>query len=285
MNNKKLSTDITLGFSPCPNDTFIFDAMVHHKIHTRGLRFNYILGDVEALNRKAFNKELEVTKISFNAFFSIADDYVLLNSGAALGKNNGPLFISKVPYTTEDISKLKIAIPGKNTTANLLFSIAFPEATHKAEMLFSDIENAVLSGSADAGLIIHENRFTYASRGLHKIIDLGEYWENLTGLPVPLGGIIARRDLEEDLIRTIDDVLRNSVEFAFANPESAYGFIRKNAREMDEDVMYKHIKLYVNDYTLGLGEKGREAILFLYEKALERGLIKKITKEFFIRPG
>ena len=277
-------TTISLGFSPCPNDTFIFDAMVHQKIDTQGLLFDYILADVEELNRKAFSKTIKMTKISFNAFFSLAEDYVLLNSGAALGENNGPLLISKIPYTKGDIPGLKIAIPGKNTTANLLFTVAFPNATNKVEMLFSDIENAVLSGQVDAGLIIHENRFTYASRGLNKIVDLGEYWETLTGMPVPLGGIIVRRDLGESLIREIDGVLKQSIEFAFANPQSAYDFIRQHAQEMEEEVMYKHIGLYVNDFTLELGEKGKQAIRLLYEKALEIGVIKPVTKDLFIKP-
>ena len=279
MNNQ---TNISLGFSPCPNDTFIFDAMVHQKIDTDGICFIYLLADVEELNRQAFAKEIEMTKISFNAFFSLAEDYVLLNSGAALGENNGPLLISKKPYTSQDIPKLKIAIPGKNTTANLLFSIAFPNATNKVEMLFSEIENAVLQGKVDAGLIIHENRFTYASRGLQKIIDLGEYWENLTGMPIPLGGIIVRRGLDEDLIHKIDKALKKSVEFAFANPQSGLEFIRQNAQEMEEEVMYKHINLYVNDFTLSLGDKGRQAVRVLYEKALEKGLIKPIIKSLFI---
>jgi 1,4-dihydroxy-6-naphthoate synthase len=278
--NKK--TNISLGFSPCPNDTFIFNAMVHQKIDTHGLTFNYALGDVEELNRQAFARNIEMTKISFNAFFSLAEDYVLLNSGAALGENNGPLLISKKSFTINEIPDLKIAIPGKNTTANLLFSIAFPNATNKVEMLFSDIENAVLGGQADAGLIIHENRFTYASRGLHKIVDLGEFWETLTGMPVPLGGIIVRRDLGESLIREIDGVLKRSIEHAFANPQSAYDFIRTNAQEMEEEVMYKHIGLYVNNFTLSLGDKGKQAILVLYEKALENGLIKPIEKSLFI---
>jgi len=280
--NKK--TNISLGFSPCPNDTFIFDAMVHQKIDTQGLNFNYVLGDVEELNRQAFARNIEMTKISFNAFFSLAEDYVLLNSGAALGENNGPLLISKKPFSVDDIPKLKIAIPGKNTTANLLFTIAFPTATNKVEMLFSDIENAVLTGQVDAGLIIHENRFTYASRGLHKIVDLGGYWENLTGMPVPLGGIIVRRDLGEALIQKIDGILKRSIEYAFANPQSAYNFIRQNAQEMDEAVMYKHIGLYVNNFTLELGNKGKQAIKVLYEKALANGLIKPNEKSLFIQP-
>ncbi len=275
-------TNISLGFSPCPNDTFIFDAMVHQKIDTQGLLFDYVLADVEELNRQAFSRKIEMTKISFNAFFSLAEDYVLLNSGAALGENNGPLLISKKPFTVDEIPTLKIAIPGKNTTANLLFTIAFPKATNKVEMLFSHIENAVLSGQVDAGLIIHENRFTYASRGLNKIVDLGEYWETLTGMPVPLGGIIVRRDLGEALIQKIDGVLKRSIEYAFANPQSAYNFIRQHAQEMEEDVMYKHIGLYVNDFTLELGEKGKQAIRLLYEKALEKGLIKPIENSLFI---
>jgi len=240
---------ISLGFSSCPNDTFIFDAMIHHKIDTEGIDFDVVMADVEELNKRALNQELDVTKISYHAFAYISDHYCLLDSGSALGKNNGPLLISKRKIYPDEINDLKIAIPGKHTTANLLFSVAFPKATNKIEYIFSDIEDVVLSNEVDAGLIIHENRFTYEKKGLKKIIDLGEYWENETHLPIPLGGIAIKRSIENDLQLKINQILRKSVEFALKNPKSGYLYIKSNAQEMDEDVMYKHISLYVNNFT------------------------------------
>ena len=277
-----IKTKITLGFSPCPNDTFIFDAMIHQKIDTYGLEFNYVFGDVEELNRMAAQGKLDVTKLSFNAFFSVADKYCLLNSGAALGKNNGPILIGKNKFPWKDIPKLKIAIPGHNTTANLLLSVACPEANNKIEYLFSDIEAAVINGDVDAGLIIHENRFTYTYRGLHKIIDLGEYWEKLTSSPIPLGGIAVKRGLPKDLQLKIDKVLKNSVLYAFDHPREATGFIKANAQEMNEEVMYKHIQLYVNDFTRDLGTDGKKAVNTLYRKAREMNLVEELNQDLFI---
>lgn len=273
---------ISLGFSSCPNDTFIFDAMIHHKIDTEGIDFKVIMADVEELNKKAINQELDVTKISYHAFAYISDNYWLLDSGSALGKNNGPLLISKRKIYPDEINDLKIAIPGKHTTANLLFSVAFPKAKNKMEYLFSDIEEVVLSNEVDAGLIIHENRFTYEKKGLKKIVDLGEYWENETHSPIPLGGIAIKRNLEIDLQLKVNRVLRKSVEFAFNNPKSGYEYIKKNAQEMDEEVMYKHINLYVNNFSIELGKEGRNAITILYEKATSLGLIKPINKQIFL---
>ncbi|MDX9696084.1 MAG: 1,4-dihydroxy-6-naphthoate synthase [Bacteroidales bacterium] len=273
---------ISLGFSSCPNDTFIFDAMIHHKIDTEGIDFKVTMADVEELNKKAINQELDVTKISYHAFAYIADNYCLLDSGSALGKNNGPLLISKRKIYPDEINDLKIAIPGKHTTANLLFSVAFPKAQNKIEYLFSDIEEVVLSNEVDAGLIIHENRFTYEKKGLKKIVDLGEYWENETHSPIPLGGIAIKRNLEMDLQLKVNRVLRKSVEFAFNNPKSGYEYIKKNAQEMDEEVMYKHINLYVNNFSIDLGKEGRNAITILYEKATSLGLIKPINKQIFL---
>ena len=273
---------ISLGFSTCPNDTFIFDAMVHHKIDTEGLEFDVIMGDVEELNNKALKNELDVTKISYHAFSKIAGNYLLLDSGSALGYKNGPLLISKHKIYPDEINDIKIAIPGENTTANLLLSVAFPNAKNKKEYLFSDIEEAVLSGEMDAGLIIHENRFTYEKKGLKKIIDLGEYWENETALPIPLGGIAVNRNLERDLQLKINRVLKRSVEYAFENPKSAFLFIKQYAQEMDEEVMYKHIELYVNDFTKDLGKDGREAIKILYEKAISLGVLPKMNEQIFL---
>jgi len=273
---------ISLGFSTCPNDTFIFDAMVHHKIDTEDLDFEVILGDVEELNNKALNNVLDVTKISYHAYSKIANNYLLLDSGSALGYKNGPLLISKKKIYSDELHDVKIAIPGLNTTANLLLSIAFPEAKNKKEFLFSDIEDAILDNEVDAGLIIHENRFTYKKKDLKKIIDLGEYWEKETGLPIPLGGIAVNKKLENDLQLKINRVLKRSVEYAFKNPKSAYPYIKQHAQEMEEDVIYKHIELYVNNFTVDLGTDGRKAIEILYDKAISLGVLPKMNKQIFL---
>jgi 1,4-dihydroxy-6-naphthoate synthase len=275
-------TKISLGFSSCPNDTFIFDAMIHGKIDTEGLEFELFIGDVEELNRKAFSNELAITKISYNAYTRLTNNYILLDSGSALGENCGPLIIANQELSIDDLSSKKIAIPGINTTANLLLSVAFPEVQNKVEMIFSDIEKSVIDGSVDAGLIIHESRFTYEEKGLKKIIDLGEYWENLSNTPTPLGGIIAQRDLGADLLQKINRVLKRSVQFAFDNPKSGIDFIRQHSQEMSEEVMYKHIGLYVNHYTLDLGEAGRKSVETLFKKAQELGLIAAIEKNLFL---
>ena len=279
MNNKQT---LKLGFSSCPNDTFIFDAMIHGKIDTEGLDFELIIEDVEELNRRAFNNELDITKISFNAYTRLVENYILLDSGAALGENCGPLIITKEPIEIGELKDKKIAIPGINTTANLLMNLAFPEHQNKTEMLFSDIEKSILDGSVDAGLIIHESRFTYEAKGLHKVIDIGEYWENITKTPTPLGGILAKRELGNELILKINRVLKRSVEFAFANPKSSFEFIRQHSQEMSEEVMYKHIELYVNHYSLDLGIAGKNAVRTLFERAKEAGFISEINKDLFL---
>ncbi|MGD0712325.1 MAG: 1,4-dihydroxy-6-naphthoate synthase [Bacteroidales bacterium] len=274
---------ITLGFSPCPNDTFIFDAMVHGKIDTEGLSFDYILADVEELNRRASNNDLDVTKLSYFAFAFISDNYQLLNSGSALGYKCGPLLISKKDIPLAELKKYSVAIPGKHTTANFLFSIAFPDATNKKEILFSDIEDAILQDKVDAGVIIHENRFTYGQKGLVKLIDLGEYWESQTEMPIPLGGIAIKRSLADEIKKKVDRVIRRSVEYAFANPRSAYDFIKSNAQEMNEEVMYKHIELYVNKFSIDLGEEGKNAVDTMYKKAIQQGIIHHLADDIFVR--
>ncbi len=255
---------LTLGSSPCPNDTFIFDAMLHHKIDTEGLEFEVVLSDVEELNKFAFQAKLDVTKLSYHAFTHCVEDYILLDSGSALGNNCGPLFIKK-PNTilTKDS---KIAIPGEYTTANMLFSIAFPHFHNKKEILFSGIENNVLDGKVDAGIIIHENRFTYQKRGLEKVKDLGEFWEGKTGLPIPLGGIVVKRDLVLPVQQKIERVLRRSVEYALENRDSSSEFIKLHAQEMEKEVVDAHINLYVNEYSVSLGEQGKKAVKMLFEK-------------------
>ncbi|HWS00290.1 MAG TPA: 1,4-dihydroxy-6-naphthoate synthase [Prolixibacteraceae bacterium] len=274
--------NLSLGFSTCPNDTFIFDAMVNGRIDTEGVRFKLHLADVEELNRMAFNSSIDITKVSYHAFAYLSENYQLLTSGSALGYGNGPLLISRHKIYPDELRDLKIAIPGKYTTANLLLSLAYPHLKNKTEYLFSDIEEVVRSGEADAGVIIHENRFTYQSKGLKKIVDLGEYWEQQNGLPIPLGGIIVRRSLPQEIRLTINRVLRRSVEYAFQNPDDSLPFVRKNAQSMDETVMRKHIQLYVNDFSLDLGPKGMEAITTLYGKSIEKGLFPPLQSSWIV---
>lgn len=273
---------LTLGFSPCPNDTFIFDALVHHKIDTEGLDFEVYLGDVEDLNNKAFNNELDITKISYHAYGYLTDNYVLLNSGSALGKGCGPLLVKKSNSEYLRLEDVKVAIPGKFTTANFLLSIAHPDATNKVEMLFSDIENAVINGEVDAGLIIHENRFTYQDKGLEKIIDLGEYWENTTEALIPLGGIIIKRNLPKAAILKFNKILRKSIEYAFKYPDSPLKYMKNHSQEMDERVMMQHVELYVNKYSIDLGKEGKNAISQMFNLAQEKKIIPKIEKDIFI---
>jgi 1,4-dihydroxy-6-naphthoate synthase len=285
---------LSLGFSPCPNDTFIFDAMIHHKIDTEGLDFDVFYDDVETLNQKAMRDELDITKLSYHAFAYVADKYVLMDAGSALGFGVGPLLISDFEISISDLqsgtirngkSEIRnplIGIPGKYTTANFLLSTAFPNATNKVELVFSDIESAVLDGRVDIGLIIHENRFTYQDKGLKKIIDLGDYWEKETGCAIPLGGIVANRRLPLDVQHKINRVIRRSVEFAFENPKSGLEFIRSHAQEMSEEVMYKHIGLYVNKYSVDLGVEGRKAIKLLFDKALENHIIPEVKEDIFL---
>lgn len=275
-------TTITLGFSPCPNDTFIFDALLHEKIDTEGLRFEAVLGDVEWLNQKAFRGELEVTKLSYHAYAYLLEHYVLLNSGSALGNNCGPLIIAREALDLSTLSEKTIAIPGRYTTANFLLSVAHPEVKKKKEVLFSDIEEQVSNGTVDAGLIIHENRFTYHERGLVKLTDLGEWWETTAGLPIPLGGIVVQRNLPLELQQRIDRVLRRSVEHAFEHPESTLPYVRQHAQAMEDHVMQQHIELYVNRFSVDLGERGQAAVTHLFDRAVALGLIPTVKQSIFV---
>lgn len=272
----------TLGFSPCPNDTFIFDALIHHKIDTKGLEFEVVMEDVEALNKMAEKGVLDITKLSYHAFVYMTQQYQLLHSGSALGHGCGPLLIAKEKLTEKQINEGKIAIPGKLTTANFLLSVAYPKAKNKESVLFLDIEEVVLSGAYDAGLLIHENRFTYEQKGLVKILDLGDYWENLTWLPIPLGGIVVKRDFSQEEKQLISDLIRQSVEYAFANKEQALPFIRQYAQAMEDEVMMQHINLYVNEYSIDLGDKGRTAVRRLFDEAIESGLIQEYQEPIWI---
>ncbi len=255
---------IEIAFSPCPNDCFIFDALIHKRIDTRGYEFVPVLADVETLNQAALQKKYPVTKLSYHAFAYCCNDYIMLDSGSALGYNCGPLLISNRAISQEEVAagNLTIAIPGKYTTANFLLGIAFPEVKNKVQMVFSEIEDAVLSGKVDAGLIIHENRFTYEAKGLKKIIDLGEFWETKTGCAIPLGGIAMLREL--NTTTEVSGLIAESVRYAFANPEASMPYVRAHAQEMSEEVMKKHIALYVNKASVSLGTDGRTAIETLF---------------------
>jgi 1,4-dihydroxy-6-naphthoate synthase len=273
---------LTLGFSPCPNDTFIFDAMVHGRIDTEGLEFDYFLADVEELNRRAFEGKVHITKMSYHAYAYAANNYLILDSGSALGRKNGPLLISKKIIDPSQIDHSRIAIPGRYTTANLLFSIAWPNALDKREYLFSDIENALLNDEVDAGLIIHETRFTYFKRGLSKIADMGEFWEKLTGLPIPLGTIVINRSVPEDIALKVNRILKRSLDFAYRDSIASYDFVAGNAKEMDSDVMNNHIKLFVNEFTVELGKTGRQAIEKLFSIAHSKGVIPALPERIFL---
>ncbi|UIR55718.1 1,4-dihydroxy-6-naphthoate synthase [Sphingobacterium sp. SRCM116780] len=287
---------LTLGFSPCPNDTFIFDALIHHKIDTEGLDFDVEYQDVETLNLKAFKGDLAITKLSYHAFAYAVEDYELLDAGSALGFGVGPMLITKdenlarklqeklnkgEPLTAE-LELLKVGYPGKYTTANFLLGLAFPQLKNKEELVFSEIEGALLAGDIDLGLIIHENRFTYEEKGLFKVVDLGDYWEKTTNCPIPLGGIVVKRSLPKEIKEKLNRILRASVDFAFANPKSGLAFIKAHAQEMSEEVMYKHIELYVNKYSIALGKEGRAAIEMMFDKAQQMGFIPKTDKNLFL---
>ncbi|NJC25132.1 1,4-dihydroxy-6-naphthoate synthase [Neolewinella antarctica] len=290
---------LRLAFSPCPNDTYIFDALVHQRIDTEGLTFSVHLGDVEELNQLAFAGEMDVTKLSYHAYGHLTKSYQLLNAGSALGRGVGPLLATSdtnwsrasrqstgLTIASQLLGKdkkskgnwappagAKVAIPGTYTTANYLLGLAFPGVETKEEVLFSDIEARVLSGEFAAGLLIHENRFTYHERGLHKIADLGEFWEAETGLPIPLGGIVIKKSLPKAVRETFDRVLARSVQYAFDHPEASAAYVAQHAQEMDAEVRKKHIALYVNDFSLDLGKEGHAAVAAFLRQGRERGVL------------
>jgi 1,4-dihydroxy-6-naphthoate synthase len=282
-----MTGSLSLGFSPCPNDCFMFDAIVNRRIDLEGLEFAVRLADVEALNQSAFAGAADVTKLSYHAYAFCIGSYVLLDAGSALGRNCGPLLISKRPISKAAVAagRLRIAIPGKYTTANFLLGLAFPQAQNKTPLVFSEIEGALLADEFDAGLIIHENRFTFEARGLKKIIDLGEFWEETTGAPIPLGGIVIRRSLPDDVKERVNRVLRKSVEYAFAHRSASLDYVRAHAQEMDERVMYRHIDLYVNQYSVELGREGRHAVQLLFERAAATGIIPAADQSLFLGPS
>lgn len=268
---------LSLGYSPCPNDTFIFYAMINSKIDTGNLKFKELLLDVETLNQKAFNSDLDISKVSYHAYGHLRDKYRLLRAGGALGTGCGPLLITKHDYSMEQLRDRIIAVPGQMTTAYLLLQLYCASFNFQPSsplfMPFNEIINAVASGKADAGLIIHESRFTYQSYGLKQIIDLGEWWEGETGLPIPLGGIIAKRSLGDGLINTINTVLKNSVEYAFSNRVQPMKYIKEHSQELSDDVINQHIDLYVNDFSVDVGDEGEKAVIELFSRSEKAGLI------------
>ncbi|MFP4556162.1 MAG: 1,4-dihydroxy-6-naphthoate synthase [Bacteroidales bacterium] len=263
--------NLNLAYSTCPNDTYIFDALVNNRIKTNGLSFNTTLADIEELNNLALHSNADIVKISYALYPFINENYQLLTSGGALGRGVGPLVVSKRKIYPDEVEYANVAIPGKHTTANLLFTLAYPKAKKKSVYLFSDIEEAVLSNEVDIGVIIHENRFTYQHKGLKKVIDLGEYWEKEVGLPIPLGGIAVRRSLPNEIKNSINTLVRDSVVLANQNPEETYGYVKKFAKAMDLGVMQKHIGLYVNSFSIDLGDEGMNAVKALMSKAKKSG--------------
>ena len=255
--------NLTLGFSPCPNDTFIFDALVNNKINTGGLTFDVVLEDVETLNEWALAGKLDVTKLSYGVLPLVLKNYIVLNSGSALGKGVGPLLIQKSKVKNQNVEDFLIAIPGEHTTAHLLFSLAYPNAKNKVFLRYDEIENFVLEGKG-LGVIIHENRFTYADKGLHKITDLGDYWEKETGNPIPLGGIVIRHSVDATIARQIDSLIKKSIEYAYHHHYNELAnYVKVHSQEMSEAVMRKHINLYVNDFSVDLRVEGKDAVLKL----------------------
>ncbi len=275
--------ELNLGFSPCPNDTFIFDALVNNKIDTEGIRFKPVLEDVQTLNQWALQGKLDISKLSYGVLPGVLDTYILLNSGSALGKGVGPLLITNGLTGITDMATRVVAIPGKDTTAHMLFSLACPESKNKVFLRYDEIEEFVLQQKG-MGVIIHENRFTYRQKGLVLISDLGDFWEQQTGLPIPLGGIVIKRSLELKVQQKVDKLIRKSLEYAFLHYPQLNDYIRSHAQELSEDVMRKHIELYVNDYSLNLGEAGRKAV----EKVIEvyNGLhnSKEVNVDIFVEP-
>lgn len=264
---------LTIGYSPCPNDTFIFDALVHNRIDTKGYEFIPVLDDVEQLNFRATRAELDITKISVGGYAQVSKQYIILDSGSALGHGVGPVIVSKHNNLDLKSSNIRMIIPGKNTTANLLLSIFFPDIKNKTVALFSDIEDMLLKGKYDAGLLIHEGRFTYQNKGLHQLVDLGHVWEQQLGTPIPLGCICASRNIDINIRNDVTKLITDSINYAFSYPDKSAEYVRQNADELDIVVIKKHIALYVNNFSLALGAEGRSAIGYLLKQGYSKGIL------------
>lgn len=276
---------LSLAFSTCPNDTFIFEGIVNRKVWKDSLTFDVSLADIQELNSLALAGEVDIVKISYALYPLIRSNYQLLSAGSALGQGVGPLVVSRRKIYPDELPFVRVAIPGENTTANFLFSIAYPAARQKKVFLFSDIEEAVLTNEVDVGVVIHESRFTYQQKGLRKVIDLGEFWEGETKLPIPLGGIAVKRSLARDVKIAINELIRGSVTNAWVNPGDTLAYVSRYAQAMSIDVMQKHISLYVNNYTLDIGEIGRKAVLELltrYNKAVNADSVQQYDDIFAV---
>lgn len=274
-------TSLTLAYSTCPNDTFLFHAMVHGLVPLNDLSYSVVLDDVESLNRKACDGLYQISKLSFAAIGNLQDSYGLLRSGAALGRGCGPLVVARKGADRKRIKDAKIVVPGLQTTANLLLGLYLDKKPDVVPMVFDRIMPAVSSGEYDFGVIIHEGRFTYPSHGLELVADLGEWWERETSLPIPLGGIAVRRDLPVDVIHVIENTISQSVRYGFQNPEDSKTYIKHHAQELEDDVIRQHISLYVNDFTINLGDKGEKAIDHFFELARQKGLMKPSVHPLF----
>lgn len=272
-------TKLKIGISPCPNDTFIFEAIYNKKCTLPDIEFEFIFEDIQKLNELASAGELDIIKVSAAHFFTLTQSYQILKSGGAMGFGVGPLLISKKSYLYHELEQLKIAIPGENTTAHFLLKFYHPNVQNKIPYSFEDIENAVLSNEVDAGVIIHENRFTYQEKGLLQLIDLGSYWETQTNLPIPLGGIVIKKEYSQELKVAINQLIQTSIRYAHQNQNELNDLIRCHAQEMSEDVMKKHIQLYVNDYSLDIGNIGKQAINKLYQTIYHQEINQSIFVE------
>jgi 1,4-dihydroxy-6-naphthoate synthase len=272
---------ITLGYSTCPNDTFVFYAMIHGQVDTEGYAFEPVLEDVETLNQWALAGKLAMTKASFGVLGAVRSQYWCLRSGGALGRGCGPLVVAREPQTLGELARKPIAVPGLHTTANSLLDLRLGRAAERVPMVFHEIMPAVARGDLDAGVIIHEGRFTYQEHGLVAIEDLGQWWEDETGFPIPLGGILLRRNMAGVDPIAIQRVMRRSVEFATAHPDEPMGYVRRHAQEMDEEVMRKHIDLYVNEYSVDVGEGGRRAVEVLLDQGRRAGIAAAGVESLF----
>lgn len=277
----KVSRSINLAYSPCPNDTFIFYALTHHHTSTRGFHFNTHLSDVETLNQEAQRGCFDVCKLSYHALAYLLEDYCLLHSGSALGRGCGPLIVARDRITPEELPDKTIAVPGELTTAHLLLKLFAPAAKHITFLPFEQIMPAVAGGSVDVGVIIHESRFTYPLYKLKEVADLGEWWEEETGKPIPLGCMAAKRNLGSDTIHSIDESLRESIEYAMEHPTAPLQYAKQHAQELTDKVLQAHINLYVNKYTLNLGREGIEAVNTLFQLARRQKVIPETDKPLF----
>jgi 1,4-dihydroxy-6-naphthoate synthase len=273
---------LTIGYSPCPNDTFIFYALTHGKVRVPGIEFREQLEDVETLNRMALDGGLDITKISYHALGHLRENYALLRSGGALGRGCGPLLVAKAGTTLGDLKEGTVAIPGKLTTAYLLLRLFDPSIEKITVMTFDRIMDAVSKGDATAGLIIHESRFTYPRYKLEKLLDLGEWWERYSGLPIPLGGILGKRSLGRDLLIRVEEGIRESLRYAGAHPDEVMGYCRRYSQEMDEKVMRSHIDLYVNTFSMDLAREGLLAVRRLFDEAEARGIFPSADKPLLV---